>query len=51
MGIYERWMNLPVKARLYIGVSTFVVAFTADYVLGRLETEAKTRKEIEKLIQ
>lgn len=51
MGLYDRWMNLPVKARLYIGVSTFVVAFTADYVLGKLETETQARKEIEKLIQ
>lgn len=40
-------MNLPFKARMYIGVSTFIAAFAADYVLGSLETEVEARKRIE----
>ena len=47
MGIYQRWMNLPFKARIYVGASTFAIAFAADYVLGRLEEEAQARKRIE----
>lgn len=47
MSIYQRWMNLPFKARMYIGGSTFIVALASDYVLGKLEDETQARKKIE----
>ncbi|EGV61768.1 hypothetical protein CANTEDRAFT_109454 [Yamadazyma tenuis ATCC 10573] len=51
MSLYQRWMNLPLKARIYIGGSTFFAALAADYVLGSLETEVEARKQIEKELQ
>lgn len=51
MSIYQRWMGLPFKARMYIGTSTFIVALTADYVLGRIEEESQARSKIEKELQ
>lgn len=47
MNLYQRWMNLSFKSRMYISSSTFAVALVSDYVLGRLETEAQARKKID----
>lgn len=46
MSLWLKWNNLPVKARYYIGVSTFVFALIGDYVTSRINEEVVTRKEI-----
>lgn len=46
MGLFARWNALPLKARYYIGGSTFVMALIGDYVTGRVNDEVVARKEI-----
>lgn len=52
MGLWSKWNSLPVKARYYIGGSTFVFALIGDYVTGRINDEVvareKTMKELSK---
>lgn len=37
---------MPVKARYYIGGSTFVFALVGDYVTGRVNDEVTARKAV-----
>lgn len=46
MGLWQKWNSLPVKARYYIGGSTFVFALIGDYVTSRVNDEVVSRKEI-----
>lgn len=46
MNLWQKWNSLPVKARYYIGGSTFVFALIGDYVTSRIKEEVVTRKEI-----
>lgn len=46
MTLWQKWNSLPVKARYYIGGSTFVFALIGDYVTSRINEEVVTRKEI-----
>ncbi|CAD1809734.1 unnamed protein product [Candida parapsilosis] len=46
MGLYQKWMSLPVKARYYVGFSTIVMAVIGDYVTTRINDEVKARDSI-----
>lgn len=46
MSLWAKWNALPVKARYYIGGSTFVVALLGDYVTSRVNEEVVARKEV-----
>lgn len=46
MSLWQKWNNLPVRARYYIGGSTFLFALIGDYVTSRINEEVVTRKEI-----
>jgi hypothetical protein len=46
MGLWAKWNSLPVKARYYIGGSTFVVALVGDYLTSKINDEVVSRKEI-----
>lgn len=46
MSLYQKWMNLPVKARYYIAGSTFVFALIGDYVTLRVNDEVKARLDV-----
>lgn len=46
MGLLAKWNSLPVKARYYIGGSTFVFALVGDYVSTRIFEEVQRRKEM-----
>lgn len=46
MGLWQKWNSLPVKARYYIGGSTFVAALLGDYVTSRVNEEVVGRREI-----
>lgn len=48
MGLWQKWMSLPVKARYYIGGSTMVFALVGDYVTSRVNDEVVARKEVMK---
>lgn len=45
MSLWQKWNSLPVKARYYIGGSTFVFALVGDYVTSRVNDEVVARKE------
>lgn len=47
MGLYARWMALPLKVRYYVGFSTIGFALLGDYVTSRINDEVQARKEIE----
>ncbi|RCK55541.1 hypothetical protein Cantr_04312 [Candida viswanathii] len=49
MSLYARWMALPLKVRIYIGVSTMGVAVLGDYVTSRIASEMEARKELDEL--
>lgn len=51
MSLWQKWMQLPVKARYYIGGSTFVVALVGDHLTSKINEEVVTRKELEKDIK
>lgn len=51
MGLLARWNALPVKARYYIGVSTFAFALIGDYVTGRVNDEVVARKQVLEKVQ
>lgn len=46
MNLYEKWMNLPFKARMYIGTSTLLVAFIGDYVISSIGEEVEEREKL-----
>ncbi|ODV81995.1 uncharacterized protein CANTADRAFT_44250 [Suhomyces tanzawaensis NRRL Y-17324] len=46
MGLFAKWNALPVKARYYIGGSTFLFALIGDYVTSRVNDEVVARKEV-----
>ena len=46
MNLWQKWNSLPVKARYYIGASTFVFALVGDYVTSRVNDEVVSRKKI-----
>lgn len=46
MSLWQRWTNLPVKARYYIAGSTFVFALLGDYVTTKINEEVVAQKEI-----
>lgn len=46
MSLWQRWNSLPVKARYYIGASTFMFALLGDYVTGRVNDEVVARQKI-----
>lgn len=46
--LLARWNALPTKVRLYVGVSTFMVAFCADRYLTYTENQQKKGKVIVK---
>ncbi|RCK66626.1 hypothetical protein Cantr_02769 [Candida viswanathii] len=49
MSLYAKWMALPLKVRIYIGVSTMGVAVLGDYVTSRIASEMEARKELDEL--
>lgn len=49
MSLYSKWMSLPVKLRVYIGLSTMGIAWLGDYVTTRIADEAEARKELDEL--
>lgn len=51
MGLFARWNALPVKARYYIGGSTFVFALVGDYVTTKLNEEVVARKDVMQKIE
>ncbi|CCG22250.1 hypothetical protein CORT_0B05420 [Candida orthopsilosis Co 90-125] len=46
MGLYQKWMSLPAKARYYVGFSTIIMALIGDYVTTRINDEVKARDSI-----
>lgn len=44
MSLFAKWNSLPVKARYYIGGSTFVFALVGEYVTNRVNDEVKQRE-------
>ncbi|PSK33711.1 hypothetical protein C7M61_005264 [Candidozyma pseudohaemuli] len=50
MNLWQRWMALPKKARLYIAGLTFVFALVGDHVTSRVNEEVHARKELEELL-
>lgn len=46
MSLWQKWNSLPVKARYYIGASTFMFALLGDYVTGRVNDEVVARQKI-----
>lgn len=46
MSLWQRWNSLPLKARYYIGGSTFIFALIGDYVTSRVNDEVTARKEV-----
>lgn len=46
MGLYQKWMSLPVKVRYYIGFSTMACAVIGDYVSTKLNEEVQARDSI-----
>lgn len=46
MGLFAKWNALPVKARYYIGGSTFVFALVGDYITTKVNSEVTAREEI-----
>jgi hypothetical protein len=46
MNLWQKWNSLPVKARYYIGASTFMFALLGDYVTGRVNDEVVARQRI-----
>lgn len=51
MGLLAKWNSLPVKARYYIGGSTFVFALVGDYVTTKVNEEVVARKEALEALQ
>lgn len=45
MGLFAKWNALPVKARYYIGGSTFIFALVGDYVTTQINDEVVARKK------
>lgn len=43
MNVWAKWKALPLKARYYIGGSTFAFALIGDYVTGRINDEVTAR--------
>lgn len=46
MGLYQKWMSIPVKGRYYIGFSTMVFALVGEYVTSQVNEEVVARKQI-----
>jgi len=46
MGLFAQWKALPLKARYYIGGSTFVFALLGDYITSKVNSEVVAREEI-----
>lgn len=46
--LLQRYMALPKKVRLYIGLSTFLVAFAGDRITKNIEENNAIREEAEK---
>ncbi|ODV65726.1 hypothetical protein HYPBUDRAFT_153895 [Hyphopichia burtonii NRRL Y-1933] len=51
MNLWNKWNSLPVKARYYIGGSTFVFALLGEYVTTRIEEEKLARADILKQME
>lgn len=51
MNLWQRWMALPKKARLYIAGLTFVFALVGDHVTSRVNEEVQARKEVEESLK
>lgn len=51
MGLWAKWKSLPLKARYYIGGSTFVFALVGDYVTSRINEEVTAREAVRKEIE
>lgn len=48
MGLLAKWNSLPIKARYYIGISTFIFAVVGDYATSRINEEVREREKIVK---
>ncbi|CAN6674482.1 hypothetical protein TRVA0_054S00760 [Trichomonascus vanleenenianus] len=48
MGLWQKYTELPRNVRLYIGLSTLVVAFVGDRWSRKIEEETRLRQEAEK---
>lgn len=46
MGLFQKWMSLPLKARYYIAGSTFIFALIGDYVSTRVNDEVQGRRKV-----
>lgn len=46
MNLWAKWNSLPLKARYYIGGSTFVFALVGDYITSRVNDEVHARDKV-----
>lgn len=45
--LYQRYLALPKRLRVYLGVSTFIVAFAGDRITRKIEDDNALRAEAE----
>uniref|UniRef100_A0A060TDR8 ARAD1D46288p n=1 Tax=Blastobotrys adeninivorans TaxID=409370 RepID=A0A060TDR8_BLAAD len=50
-GLFERYKALPRNVRLYIGVSTLVVAIAGDRITRKIEEDREIRAEAERRLE
>lgn len=46
MSLLAKWNSLPIKARYYIGISTFIFAVVGDYATSKINEEVREREKI-----
>lgn len=46
--LWSRYLAIPRKVRLYVGISTFIVALGSDYYLTQQEKALAAKQELEK---
>lgn len=46
LNLWTRWTSLPVKARYYIGASTFVFALAGEYITSKVNDEVHARDQV-----
>lgn len=51
MNLFERYKQLPRNVRLYIGISTLLVAVAGDQWTKKIEENTQIRAEAEKRLQ
>lgn len=47
MNLYQKWMSLPAKVRIYVAGSTFVFALLGDHIATKVNEEVQGQKAIE----